>query len=73
MWIALAPFLLTAGALGYAAAVGAYGSALISALAFIALSIPNLILMAVSIEVRVDNRRAMRQYEAALARSAPNH
>jgi hypothetical protein len=71
-WISLALLLLAAGALGYAGVVGAYGSALVSALALIALSPPTLILMAVWIEVQVDNRRAMRRYEAAVGRSTRN-
>lgn len=68
-WISLALFLLAALALGYAFVVGAYGSALISALALIALAIPTVILMAVWIEVRLDNLRAIRRYEAEIASS----
>lgn len=67
--ISLGLFLLAAAALGYAFLVGAYGSALLSFLALLALSIPTLILVAVWVEVQVDNRRAIRRYEAEVARS----
>jgi hypothetical protein len=56
-WISLGLFLLAAAALGYAFLVGAYGSALVSFLALLVLSLPTLILMAVWIEVQVDNPR----------------
>jgi hypothetical protein len=67
--ISLGLFLLAAAALGYAFLVGAYGSALLSFLALLALSIPTLIPVAVWVEVQVDNRRAIRRYEAEVARS----
>lgn len=69
-WISLGLFAVAAGALGYALLVGAYGSALVSLLALLALSLPTLILMAVWIEVQIDNRRAIRRYEAEVASSA---
>ncbi len=62
-WISLALLILAAGALVYAFIVGAYASALISMFAVIVLSLPTLILMAVWIDVRVDNRK-LRRYEA---------
>lgn len=68
-WISLSLLVLAAGALGYAFFVGAYGSAIVSLFAVLALSLPTLILMAVWIEVHIDNRRAVRKYEAAVASS----
>jgi hypothetical protein len=69
-WISLGLLILAAAALGYAFLVGAYGSALVSLFAVLALSLPTLILMAVWIEVHVDNRRAIKRYEAQIANSA---
>jgi hypothetical protein len=66
-WISLGLLVLAAAALGYAFLVGAYGSALVSFFAVLALSLPTLILMAVWIEVQVDNRRAIKRYEADVA------
>lgn len=70
-WISLGLFVLAAAALVYAVIVGAYGSALISMFAVIALSLPTLILMAVWIEVRIDNRRLTRRRETEVTSRPP--
>lgn len=72
-WISLALLILAGGALTFAFIAGAYGGALISMFAVIVLSLPTLILMAVWIEVRVDNRRLLQRYEAERSRSTKSH
>jgi hypothetical protein len=62
-WVSLGLFVLALVALLFAFAVGAYGGALVSFFAALLLSVPTLILMAVWIEVRVDNKRAIERYE----------
>ncbi len=72
-WISLGLLILAAAALVYAFVVGAYGSAIISMFAVVALSLPTLILMAVWVEVRIDNRRLTRRCEAELSGTTPIH
>jgi hypothetical protein len=69
-WISLGLFVLAVGALIFALLVEAYVTFLVLFFAVLALSIPTLILMAAWIEVQIDNRRATRRYEAAVAGSA---
>lgn len=70
-WISLALLALAAGTLVLGAITGAYGLTVASILAVMALSFPTLILMGVWIEVRNDNRAALRRFEAAVAKSPP--
>lgn len=66
-WISLALLVLAAGTLVFAVLTGAHGLTLMSTFAVLALSIPTLILMAVWIEVRIDNRAATKQLQAEIA------
>ena len=70
-WVSLVLLVLALGSLVFAVITGAYGLTLVSIFAALALSIPTLILMAVWIEVQIDNRAAIERFEAEVARSTP--